>query len=91
MSKRIKVFLCDDHTLFRQGLRKLLDLEKDVVVVGEAVAVFDARCGEATTGSCDGCVRLCQCRAGVGLHAAGTLGENEAIHLNFLFKIKLCL
>lgn len=32
----IKVFLCDDHTLFRQGVRKLLELEKDIAVVGEA-------------------------------------------------------
>ena len=32
----IKVFLCDDHTLFRQGMRKLLELEKDIKVVGEA-------------------------------------------------------
>lgn len=32
----IKVFLCDDHTLFRQGMRKLLELEKDLKIVGEA-------------------------------------------------------
>ena len=36
MAAQIRVFLCDDHTLFRQGLRKLLDLEKDIKVVGEA-------------------------------------------------------
>lgn len=32
----IRVFICDDHTLFRQGIRKLLELEKDMEVVGEA-------------------------------------------------------
>jgi len=32
----IKVFLCDDHTLFRQGVRKLLGVEKNVEVIGEA-------------------------------------------------------
>lgn len=32
----IRVFLCDDHTLFRQGVRRLLDVEKDIEVVGEA-------------------------------------------------------
>ncbi|PIP20192.1 MAG: DNA-binding response regulator [Candidatus Omnitrophica bacterium CG23_combo_of_CG06-09_8_20_14_all_40_11] len=32
----IRVFLCDDHTLFRQGIRKLLELEGDITVVGEA-------------------------------------------------------
>lgn len=36
MSNSIRVFLCDDHTLFRSGIRKLLELEKDIVVVGEA-------------------------------------------------------
>lgn len=36
MSDRIRVFLCDDHTLFRQGIRKLLELERDIMVVGEA-------------------------------------------------------
>ena len=32
----IKVFLCDDHRLFREGTRKLLELEKDILGVGEA-------------------------------------------------------
>ncbi len=32
----IRVFLCDDHTLFRQGMRKLLEIEKDIKIVGEA-------------------------------------------------------
>ncbi len=36
MPESIKVFLCDDHTLFRQGIRKLLELENDIVVIGEA-------------------------------------------------------
>jgi NarL family two-component system response regulator LiaR len=32
----IRVLLCDNHTLFRQGIRKLLELESDIEVVGEA-------------------------------------------------------
>ncbi len=36
MSDTIRVFLCDDHTLFRQGVRKLLELERDIQIVGEA-------------------------------------------------------
>ncbi|MFN7169736.1 MAG: response regulator [Candidatus Omnitrophota bacterium] len=36
MSNKIRVFLCDDHTLFRQGLKKLLELEQDIQIVGEA-------------------------------------------------------
>ncbi|OGX18124.1 MAG: DNA-binding response regulator [Omnitrophica WOR_2 bacterium RBG_13_44_8b] len=36
MSNNIRVFLCDDHTLFRQGIKKLLELEPDISIVGEA-------------------------------------------------------
>ncbi len=32
----IKVVVADDHTLFREGLKKILSLEKDILVVGEA-------------------------------------------------------
>ncbi len=32
----IKITVADDHTLFRDGLKKMLSLEKDVLVVGEA-------------------------------------------------------
>ena len=32
----IKVVIADDHTLFRKGLNRLLSLEKDVLVVGDA-------------------------------------------------------
>ena len=32
----IKVVIADDHALFREGLRKILSLEKDILVVGEA-------------------------------------------------------
>lgn len=34
--KKIKVFLVDDHKLFRNGLSLLMENEKDVVVTGEA-------------------------------------------------------
>ena len=32
----IKVVVADDHTLFREGIRKILSLEKDILVVVEA-------------------------------------------------------
>jgi two-component system, NarL family, response regulator DegU len=32
----IKVVIADDHALFREGLKRILSLEKDVFVVGEA-------------------------------------------------------
>jgi DNA-binding NarL/FixJ family response regulator len=31
----IKVVIADDHTLFREGIRRILSLEKDILVVGE--------------------------------------------------------
>jgi DNA-binding NarL/FixJ family response regulator len=34
--KRITVVLADDHMMMREGLRRVLDLEKDIQVVGEA-------------------------------------------------------
>lgn len=34
--KKIKVLICDDHALFRQGLRSLLEIEKEIHIVGEA-------------------------------------------------------
>lgn len=32
----IKIVIADDHALFREGLRRILSLEKDILVVGEA-------------------------------------------------------
>jgi DNA-binding NarL/FixJ family response regulator len=34
--KRVSVLLADDHAAFRQSLRKLLEIERDIEVVGEA-------------------------------------------------------
>ena len=36
MSSMISVFICDDHTMVRQGLRRVLSELADVTVVGEA-------------------------------------------------------
>lgn len=36
VEERIRVLICDDHELFRQGLRLVLDAESDIEVVGEA-------------------------------------------------------
>lgn len=38
----IRVLIADDHRLFREGLRKVLEIEEDIVVVGEAVDGDDA-------------------------------------------------
>ncbi|PSH03783.1 MAG: DNA-binding response regulator [Acidobacteria bacterium] len=35
-SRKVQVVIADDHTIFRDGLRRLLDLEEDLEVVGEA-------------------------------------------------------
>jgi DNA-binding NarL/FixJ family response regulator len=33
----VNVLIADDHALFREGLKRILSLEKDILVVGEAV------------------------------------------------------
>ncbi len=38
----ITVLLVDDHALMREGLRRLLELEEDMQIIGEAVDGFDA-------------------------------------------------
>jgi DNA-binding NarL/FixJ family response regulator len=40
--KMIKIVIADDHVLFREGLKRILSLEKEILVVGEA-----ATCAEA--------------------------------------------
>jgi DNA-binding NarL/FixJ family response regulator len=40
--RTIRVFLADDHMLVRQGMRSLLEMEEDIVVVGEASNGQDA-------------------------------------------------
>ncbi len=39
---KIRIFLTDDHTLFRQGIRTLLSGEADMEVIGEAGNAADA-------------------------------------------------
>jgi two-component system response regulator NreC len=39
---KIRVFLTDDHTLFRQGIRTLLGSETDIEVIGESANANDA-------------------------------------------------
>lgn len=34
--KRLRILIADDHTLFREGMRQLLEMERDIEVVGEA-------------------------------------------------------
>jgi DNA-binding NarL/FixJ family response regulator len=38
----IKVVIADDHMLFREGLKRILSLEKDILVVGEAADCTEA-------------------------------------------------
>jgi two-component system response regulator NreC len=39
---KIRVFLTDDHTLFRQGIKTLIDAEPDMEIVGEAANAIEA-------------------------------------------------
>jgi len=34
--KKIRILIADDHALFREGLRKILELEEDIKIIGEA-------------------------------------------------------
>lgn len=36
MDKKITILLVDDHSIIREGIRGLLELEKDFIVIGEA-------------------------------------------------------
>jgi len=40
--RKIRVLIADDHSLMRQGLKKLLELEKDLEIIGVAVDGEDA-------------------------------------------------
>jgi DNA-binding NarL/FixJ family response regulator len=39
---KIRIFLTDDHTLFRQGVKTLIDAEPDMEIVGESSSATDA-------------------------------------------------
>src|SRR5258705_4347504 len=41
-AEKIKLLLVDDHAILRQGLRRILEAEPDMVVVGEAATGADA-------------------------------------------------
>lgn len=42
MSPKIKVLIADDHTIVRSGVRMLLDAERDIEVLGEALDGVEA-------------------------------------------------
>jgi len=42
MGERIRVVIVDDHTIVREGLRSILELEPDIAVVGQAAGPVEA-------------------------------------------------
>jgi DNA-binding NarL/FixJ family response regulator len=44
-----RIFLVDDHAMFREGLRQLIEREPDLMVCGEAAAVAEALQGISDT------------------------------------------
>lgn len=40
--RQTRVFLADDHMLVRQGMRSLLEMEEDIIIIGEASNGHDA-------------------------------------------------
>ena len=37
----IRIFIADDHALIREGFKKILNMEKDIKVVGEGINAFE--------------------------------------------------
>lgn len=50
MRERIRVALCDDHAVVRSGLRRILEAEDDLDVVGEAATMREALALAGETG-----------------------------------------
>ena len=50
MADRIRVVIVDDHTIVREGLRSILELEPDIAVVGHAAGPAEALATVAATG-----------------------------------------
>jgi DNA-binding NarL/FixJ family response regulator len=46
---RSRIFIVDDHAMFREGLRQLIDHETDLVVCGDAADAVEAMAGVSTT------------------------------------------
>ena len=36
MTEKVKILICDDHTLFREGIKAILGQERSIEIVGEA-------------------------------------------------------
>jgi two-component system, NarL family, response regulator DevR len=49
MAERIRVVIVDDHTIVREGLRSILELEQDIAVVGHAGSPEEALATVAAT------------------------------------------
>lgn len=45
LSRKVRVFVVDDHPVVRKGLQMLLDLQPDMQVCGQAVGVASAEAG----------------------------------------------
>ena len=50
LTKRIKVLVCDDHALFREGVKSILNSQPDIEVVGEAKQDRGADASECAPG-----------------------------------------
>jgi DNA-binding NarL/FixJ family response regulator len=62
---RARLLLVDDHTILREGVRALLELEQDFEIVGDAGALSEAV--EATRRLRPDLIRrTCRCRAAPG-------------------------
>jgi DNA-binding NarL/FixJ family response regulator len=59
--QQIRILMADDHAIFRDGLRKLLDGDEEIVIVGEAQN--GAECVKMLAKlKPDICCSICACR-----------------------------
>lgn len=42
MEKKIRILLVDDHQLFREGVKRILEMEESMTVIGESANGYDA-------------------------------------------------
>lgn len=72
-SQQVRILIADDHTLFRQGLKQVLELEKDFVVIAEVGSADDAV--EQTEALCPDVVVLDVSMPGGGLEACARIKQ----------------
>ena len=83
----VRVVLVEDHAIMRQGLRPILERERDLQAVGEAatpdeaiVVVLDLKLASGPqTDGLQVCRRLCETHPGIGVLVLTTFAEDRLV------------